>query len=277
MSRGSVSPYHIRMIEPGQPVLLWEPKSSFLIPYEPGRRLDTHRGFLVLPEGLSYGDAVETSTGHRFWALVPSLSELSMKVKRTTTILYPKDIGYLIMETGLSAGQRVLEVGTGSGALTIVLARIVGETGKVYSFERRPEFIENARKNLQKWGLAERVEFILRDPAAEGFGVRDVQVAFVDVPEPWTMVKPAHEAIAGGGFWASLSPCVEQVIQVADALDAEGFAATKTIELLEREILVRPGKTRPRERMISHTGYLTVARKVSAEAAPGEPERDNPL
>jgi len=251
------------VIEPGQPVLLWEPKSSFLLAFEPGRRLDTHKGFLILPEGLSYGDAVETSMGHRFWALVPSSSELSMKVRRTTTILYPKDIGYLVMETGLSSGQRVLEVGTGSGALTLVLARMVGDTGRVYSFERRPEFLENARKNLEKWGLADRVEFILRDPAQEGFGVQDVQVAIIDVPEPWTMVRPAHDAIMGGGFWASLSPCIEQVLQVAGELEGAGFVAMKTVELLEREILVRPGKTRPRERMVSHTGYLMVARKVS--------------
>ncbi|MEO0248723.1 MAG: methyltransferase domain-containing protein, partial [candidate division WOR-3 bacterium] len=203
---------------------------------------------------------------------------LSMKVKRTTTILYPKDIGYLIMETGLSSGQRVLEVGTGSGALTIVLASIVGETGRVYSFERRPEFLENARKNIEKWGLADRVEFVLRDPAAEGFGISDVQVAFIDVPEPWTLARPAQEAIAGGGFWASLSPCVEQVLRVAEELENAGFVALKTVELLEREMLIRPGKTRPRERMISHTGYLTVARKVSAQTTlSGETEQDNPL
>lgn len=265
MLHGPVSPYHIKVIEPGQPVLLWEPKSSFLIAFEPGRRLDTHKGFLILPEGLSYGDAVETSKGNRFWALVPSSSELSMKVRRTTTILYPKDIGYLVMETGLSSGQSVLEVGTGSGALTLVLARIVGETGRVYSFERRPEFLENAKKNLGKWGLAGRVEFILRDPAEEGFGIRDVNIAIVDVPEPWTIVEPAHEAIMGGGFWASLSPCIEQVLQVNEELEGSGFVATKTVELLERELLVRPGKTRPRERMISHTGYLTVARKISPD------------
>lgn len=251
------------MIERGQPVLLWEPRASFLVAFEPGRRLDTHRGSVILPEGLSFGDPVETSTGHRFWALIPSLSELSMKVRRTTTILYPKDIGYLIMETGLSEGQRVLEVGTGSGALTLVLARIVGGSGRVYSFERRPEFLENAKKNLEKWGLADRVEFILKDPAEEGFGIRDVHVAFVDVPEPWRMVRPAHEAIMGGGFWASLSPCVEQVLRVVEELEGSRFVAVKTVELLERELLVRPGKTRPRERMVSHTGYLTVARKIS--------------
>ncbi|MEO0146766.1 MAG: tRNA (adenine-N1)-methyltransferase [candidate division WOR-3 bacterium] len=255
------------MIERGRPVLLWEPKSSFLVVYEPGRRLDTHRGYLILPEGLSYGDPIETSSGHKFLALIPSLSELSMKVRRTTTILYPKDIGYLIMETGVSAGQSVLEVGTGSGALTLVLAMIVGDKGRVYSFERRPEFLENAKKNLERWGLAHRVEFILRDPAEEGFGLRGVQVAIVDVPEPWTIVRPAREAIMGGGFWASLSPCFEQVIRVVEELEASGFVALKTVELLEREILVRPGKTRPRERMVSHTGYLTVARKASESSA----------
>jgi len=250
-------------IESGMPVLVWEPKSDMLTAFEPGRELHTHHGVIVLPEGLCYGDRLESSLGHAYWALRPSTSELSMKVKRTTTILYPKDMGYMILETGVGAGSVVLEVGSGSGALGIVLAMAVGDTGRVHSFERRPEFLENARKNLERWGLAKRVAFELRDPAVDGFGLSEIEVGFIDVPEPWTLVAPARESLSGGGFWVSLSPCIEQVQTVVEALESASFVAIRTVELLEREILVRRGKTRPRERMISHTGYITFARKVN--------------
>ncbi len=247
------------------PVLLWEPRSNMLVSYEPGKQVHTHNGVLTLPEGLCYGDTLISSTGFRYRALKPSASELSMKVRRTTTILYPKDMGYMIMETGLSAGSTVIEVGTGSGAMSLVIARIIGPTGKLHTFERRPEFLENAKKNLERWGLGENVEFHLRDPAAEGFGVQNADAAFVDVPEPWTMAQPAWDALAGGGFWVSLSPCVEQVQETYSALAKAGFVSLKTVELLEREFLVRTGKTRPRDRMVSHTGYITTARKVNKD------------
>ncbi|RKZ01393.1 MAG: hypothetical protein DRQ04_04945 [Candidatus Hydrothermota bacterium] len=155
----------------------------------------------------------------------------------------------------------MLEVGSGSGALTIILALAVGREGKVYSFERRKEFMENARENVRRAGLEERVEFFNMDPALEGFPVGELDAAFVDVPEPWTLAGPVHEALAGGGRWVSLSPTIEQVQMTFDALE-EGFVRLKCVEIFEREMLVRRGKTRPRERMVSHTGYLVTASKV---------------
>ena len=155
----------------------------------------------------------------------------------------------------------MLEVGTGSGAFTIVLATIVGTTGKVYSFERRKEFLDNAINNVQRANLADRVEFLLCDPTKEGFNIPPVEAAFVDVPEPWEFVRPVYEVLEPGGFWVSLSPNIEQVQKTYEALKGY-FVRLRTVEVIEREILVREGKTRPREFMICHTGYLTFGNKV---------------
>ncbi len=253
-------------VRTGELVLIYHSeRAKFLVVYQPNKRISTHLGEIVLPESMRFGDSIESSTGRLFYALRPSTSDVAMKVKRTTTIIYPKDAGWMILEAGIGAGSRVLEVGSGSGSLTIMLATIVGPEGRVYSFERRGEFLENARSNVERAGLADRVEFILKDPATEGFGLTEIEAAFVDVPEPWTMVPPAFEALMGGGAWISLSPNMEQVKETWRALKEAGFVRFKAVELLEREILVREHGVRPRERMISHTGYIVTARKVNRD------------
>ncbi|MGB9823952.1 MAG: tRNA (adenine-N1)-methyltransferase [Candidatus Hydrothermia bacterium] len=251
------------MIKEGEFIILYGGKKAhYFLKYKPGEKFSSHLGEITFPETLNYGDVVFSHSGHKFYVLKPSLSDQILFIKRQTTIMYPKDIGYLILETGLRCGARVAEVGSGSGALTTVLASIVGDEGEVYSFERREEFLNLAKENIEKYGLSKRVKFYLRDVAEEGFGLENLDIIFVDVPEPWTIVKWAYKALAGGGFWASLSPNIEQVSKTVNELKNYNFLLIKTVEILEREILVRDVGTRPREIMISHTGYLTVARKV---------------
>lgn len=247
----------------GKKILLYGgKKAEYLVNFEPGKKIQTHLGVLTLPEDLQYGKRLETHIGKSFYILFPTTRELSMRVKRTTTIIYPKDAGYMLIETGVGAGSKVLETGTGSGALTIILATIVGKEGRVYSFERREEFFNNAIKNVKDTGLDDRVEFHLRDPATDGFNIEPVDAAFIDVPEPWTLVRPVYEVLKPGHAWVSLSPTIEQVQKTHDALKESGFIRLKCVEILEREMLIRHGKTRPKERMVSHTGYLTFAWKV---------------
>jgi len=252
------------MVKEGEYIILFGgKKASYFIPYKPGSKFSSHLGEITLPDNLNYGDIVESHKGHKFFILKPSLSDMILNIKRKTTIMYPKDIGYLILETGLKEGSKVAEVGSGSGALTTILASIVGDKGEVHSFERREEFLNLARENVERYGLLSRVKFYLKDVEKEGFGLTDLDIIFVDVPEPWTIVSWAYEALKGGGFWASLSPNVEQVQKTVTELKNKGFVLIKTVEILEREIMVRDVGTRPKEIMISHTGYLTTARKVN--------------
>ena len=104
---------------------------------------------------------VQTNIGEKFYALKPDLYNLTMKVNRKTQIIYPKEIGTILIRSGIFPGARVLECGCGSGALTTALAHFIGDTGKVYSYERNQEFLENTKKNIEKVGLSKRVEFKL--------------------------------------------------------------------------------------------------------------------
>ncbi|MBN2380711.1 tRNA (adenine-N1)-methyltransferase [candidate division WOR-3 bacterium] len=208
---------------------------------------------------LEYGDEVATHLGVRFFILRPSLADLMIGVRRLTTIAYPKDLGYILLRASIVPGVKVAEVGSGSGALTFVLTRYVQPQGHVYSFERRPEFLELAQKNLAKLNACEAVTFQLRDVAEHGYGIRDIDVCIVDVPEPWTIVPHAAQCLAKGGRWVSISPTTEQLQKTREALDTHGFTRFEAEEIFLREMLIRPQGSRPSERMVSHTVYVVFA------------------
>ena len=252
------------MIKEGDLFILYsEKRHSYLLKYEKGMSFSTNLGNVVIKDGVDFGDILISNKEKKFFVLKPSNYDLIKKVNRKTSILYPKDIGYMILSTQIGSGSVVAEVGSGSGALTAALAKVVGETGKIYSFERREEHLEVAKKNMRKYGFSDRVEFILKDTAKEGFGDIRVEAVFVDLPEPWAIVEHAYKILESGGFWVSLLPNFEQLKQIHFTLSKNGFLVERNVELFERDILVRDYGVRPSERMISHTGFLTVARKVN--------------
>jgi tRNA (adenine57-N1/adenine58-N1)-methyltransferase len=239
-------------------------KRQFLVQAIKGLRLSSDHGDLNLTDiiGKSFGFVGKTHLGKNFYCLKPGTADLMMKVKRTTTIVYPKDLGYLMLETAIGPGSRVIELGTGSGALTLVLAKFVAPDGVVYSYDRREDFIVNARKNVERVGYAHNVEFTCVDVAQQGFEQEEVDAIFIDVPEPWAIVPKAVEALKGGHHLVSWSPNVEQVKRTIEALEAHRFQRIKVKEINEREMLVRLQGVRPRERGITHTAYLVKAQKI---------------
>lgn len=239
-------------------------RRQFLVQAVPRLRISTDHGDLNLSDivGQPFGFVGKTHLGRDFFCLKPSTADVMMKVRRLTTIVYPKDLGYLLLETAVGPGSRVIEVGTGSGALCLVLAKLVAPGGVVYSYDRRDEFIENAKKNLERGGCTGNVDFKCRDVARKGFAENEVDAVFVDVPEPWAIVPHALEALKGGHHVVSWSPNVEQVRRMVEELHTHDFKRIQTKEIIERELLVRQQGSRPRERGITHTAYLTRAQKV---------------
>lgn len=228
-----------------------------------GKRLETHLGYLEF-DGLlerEYGSRLETSRGEMLWALKPSIHDFVMKSERKTQIVYPKDLGLMAVRTGISPGFKVVEAGTGSGVLTMFLANLVRPSGHIYSYETREEFIPVARRNLERAGLLEYVTIENAD-AKQGLDVRDMDAAFIDVGDPWTLVSPMGEALKGGAPLAAISPTVDQIEKLVSGLETAGFVDIETVELLMRHLQVKQGMTRPETRMIGHTAYITFARKT---------------
>lgn len=253
------------MIKSGDYVLLYHSEDmKFLITVEEKGRFSTHRGNIEFQDiiGKEYGDWVETQMGKRFYILKPMIADLLLKVKRKTTVVYPKDTGFMLLQTMVFPGARVIEVGSGSGGLTVVLAFFVQPLGRVYSYERRPEFSALARENVSRYGLESFCEFFVADPTEEGFFQQEVDAVFLDVPEPWTLVGPASQALKSGYALAALVPTAEQLRRFSSALGAAGFVRIRAKEILERGLFLRETGIRPVDRMVAHTAYLVFAHKA---------------
>ncbi len=235
----------------------------FIFPLIPGGTFHTHRGILNHDEliGKPWGSQVFSHQNAPFFMLQPSLADLLVDLKRSTQIMYPKDIGFILTSMSIGPGQTVMEAGTGSGSMTIALAYAVGAQGRVVSYERRPDFQKLAQKNLARLGLEERVAFILGDIAA-GFAETNADAFFLDLPNPWDYIVQVRAALKPGGFFCNLVPTFNQVETLLYALRREHFAFIEVCEILLRYYKTEPSRLRPADRMVAHTGFLIFARRV---------------
>ena len=251
-------------IQDGDYVLIYlDARRTYMIKVQAGQTFHTHKGYLKLDEliGKEYGEPIKSSLGINFATLKPALTDYIMKSSRNTQIIYPKDAALIVMLSGIGPGSRVVESGTGTGSLTTALAHYVGSSGKVYTYELRPEFQKNARKNLERSNLIDRVEMKSGD-VTQGFDVQDVDAVILDLAVPWLVVPHAYNALKPSGIIVSFSPTIDQVVRATEALRENGFVFIETIECLMRTMQVERGKTRPNTMMTGHTGYITHARKI---------------
>ncbi len=235
----------------------------FIFTLAEGARFETHRGVLQHDDliGKTWGTQVFSHLGAPFFLLQPTLADLLIDLPRNTQILYPKDIGFILVTMGIGQGNRVIEAGTGSGSMTIALAFTVGAEGRVISYEQRQDMQNLARKNLERVGLASRVDFKLRD-IAEGFDETDGDAFFLDVPNPYDYIQQVRAALKPGGFLCCLVPTVNQVEQLLVALRRERFAFVEVCEILVRYYKAEPTRLRPTDRMVAHTGFLIFGRRI---------------
>lgn len=244
----------------------------FIIRLEEGATFQTHRGVLSHAEiiGKPWGSQVATHIGSAYILLQPGLGDILKEIRRNTQILYPKDIGYILLTMGIGPGVRVIEAGTGSGALTTALAWAVGPQGKVISYETRPEMQNLARKNLERVGMQERVDFKLQDIGA-GFDERGVDALFLDVANSYDFIAQAKAALKPGGYFGAILPTTNQVIRLLTELHRNGFAFVDVCEVLLRFYKPVAERFRPTDRMVAHTGFLIFGRAM-LDTAPAEPD-----
>jgi tRNA (adenine57-N1/adenine58-N1)-methyltransferase len=246
----------------------------FILTLQAGAKFETHRGILQHDDliGKAWGTQVFSHIGSPFFLLQPSLADLVNELPRTTQILYPKDIGFILITMGVGPGQTVMEAGTGSGSMTTALAYAVGPEGRVISYEVKPDVQNLARKNLTRFRLDSRVDLKLRD-IQQGFDETDVDAFFLDVPNPYDYTGQVRAALKPGGYMCCLIPTFNQVEKTLLALRHSKFAFVEVCELLLRYYKPEPARIRPTDRMVAHTGFLVFARRVE----PGDDPRGREL
>jgi tRNA (adenine57-N1/adenine58-N1)-methyltransferase catalytic subunit len=224
-----------------------------------------HEDIIGKPEGSE----VRTSRGTCFIALRPTLSEYVLKMPRGAQVIYPKDLGTILLWADIYPGATVVEAGMGSGALTMALIRAVGDKGQVTSYEIREDFARRALANITAF-LGPVPNHTLRQKDIYlGIDDRDVDRLLLDLPEPWKAVPHAAKALRSGGIFISLLPTVPQVDQLMRALRGEGvFSLFETFETMLRTWVIDGPSVRPDHRMVAHTAFLTVARKITSKMQP---------
>ena len=257
-------------IQEGSFVLLFHTaRKKWLAKVTSEKKLHTHLGIIDISAtiGMEYGSAMRTTEGKLIFLIEPTLHDFIMKSERRTQIVYPKDLGYIAARTGLKNGSKVLEIGTGSGALATFMAGIVKPDGHIHSFDVNPDFMQIARRNLEKAGMIEYVTMNQHDPH-QGVDVREADVAVVDLGDPWTVLDQVHDALKGSGAFVAICPTMNQIEKTATELKKSGYADVDCVELMIRTMEAREGMTRPSMRMIGHTTYLVFARKVQRQEQP---------
>ncbi|NLX08601.1 MAG: methyltransferase domain-containing protein [Chloroflexi bacterium] len=247
-------------------LLIGKDRRTFIRTVTEHQRFECHLGYIDYDDlvGTPYGTQAPTHLGHKLFVLIPHTDDIVRHLQREGQIIYPKDLGYIALKLGIRPGIRVLEAGTGSGALTLTLALLVGESGHVYSYERRANMQSRAIANIRRLDLLDRVTFHQRD-IADGFDERGVHALFLDVREPHHYLEQARAALRGGGFFGALVPTANQVIDLIQPLYNGPWFLLEVEELLLRAYKTTPARIRPDDQMIGHTGYLVFARAVERE------------
>jgi tRNA (adenine57-N1/adenine58-N1)-methyltransferase len=228
------------------------------------------RGGRIEPEtliGAPEGAIVRSSLGEYLQVFRPTYAQLVPNLPRQAQVIYPKDVGTILVWGDVCPGARVVEVGVGPGATTIALLRAVGQTGEVITYEVREDFVRMARDNVARfYGPAPHWRVVVGDAYA-AIDARDVDRLVVDVPEPWRVVPHAASALRPGGVFVGFIPTVPQMQQLVGALRDGGFAAIEAMETLQRFWHVTDRSVRPEHRMIAHSGFLIVARRLAPARA----------
>lgn len=271
-----------RPFRAGERALLVDSKGRrYLVTLAEGASFSTHAGTIPHGEIIGRGEGVRLRTSHgaRLLAVRPTLSEFILKMPRGAQVIYPKDIGPILVLADVFPGARVLEAGVGSGALTMALLRAVGPAGRVVGYEVREDFAARARRNVDSFlGPGQPLTVDIRD-VYEGIdpevGLLDRVV--LDLPEPWRVVKHAEAALVPGGILCAYLPTVGQVTRLREELAGSAFGMAETLEVLQRSWHVEGQSVRPDHRMVAHTGFLTTARLLDTSPPEARDETDQAL
>lgn len=248
-------------------LLLDRKKRRYLVRLAEDGLFHSHAGYTAHADfvGQSDGYIARSTKGAAYIAMTPTLTDFILEMPRGAQVIYPKDIGAILMQADIFPGARVLEAGVGSGALSMGMLRM---GANIVGYELREDFAAKAKENVASFlgaDALERYRVELRD-IYEGIDETDLDRIVLDLPEPWQVVKHAEHALRPGGIFFAYVPSAIQLAQLYEAFEDSPFAAAQTIEVLHRGWYVKGAAVRPDHRMVGHTGFLTAARLLGEDA-----------
>jgi tRNA (adenine57-N1/adenine58-N1)-methyltransferase len=261
-----------RALEAGERVLLIDRKDRrYLVTLHPGRSFQSHAGVVEHQDliGLSEGEEVparqrdgRVTNAARYLVLRPTLADVVLGMPRGAQVIYPKDLGAILMAADVFPGARVLEAGVGSGALSMAMLR----AGAVITgYELRADFAERAKANVEAFLGPDQPYTVVERDVYLGIDEEGLDRVVLDLPEPWQVVAHAERALEPGGILLAYLPTINQTAELRSALERSGFAMAETFEVLHRSWHIEGRSVRPDHRMVAHTGFITTARLLAAQ------------
>ena len=211
-------------------------------------------------ENAEVGDEIKSHLDHTFKIVKPNINDFIDLMERRCSILLKKDIGYVLAHTGLGAGSRVVDAGTGAGAIALNFGNVVGPEGRVFTYEIREDFAQVAKKNIENFGI-ENIE-VKNQNIKDGIDEDDIDLVFLDLPKPFEIFEDVLESLNVGGWLAVYAPYIDQAKLSHRIAKKVGFYDIDIIEIFERGLEIRQHGIRPKTRMVGHSGYLLFARKL---------------
>jgi tRNA (adenine57-N1/adenine58-N1)-methyltransferase len=260
-------PLRPRTLKAGERVLLVDRKDRrYLVTLHPGRSFQSHAGVIEHDSliGRQEGEEVEArqkdgrvTNAARYLVLRPTLADVVIGMPRGAQVIYPKDLGAILIAADIFPGARVLEAGVGSGALSMAMLR----AGAVITgYELRADFAARARANVEAFLGPDQAYDVVERDVYLGIDAEGLDRIVLDLPEPWQVVEHAKKALAPGGILLSYLPTINQTAELRGALEQFGFAMAESFEILRRTWHIEGRSVRPDHRMVAHTGFLTSAR-----------------
>ncbi|MHB1208616.1 MAG: tRNA (adenine-N1)-methyltransferase [Acidimicrobiales bacterium] len=250
------------ILNEGERVMLIDAKDRhYLITLRADAAFHTHAGIIQHNDviGAQEGSVIRGNTERSFLVLRPTMSDVVLKMPRGAQVIYPKDLGTILMQADIGPGMRVLEAGVGSGALSMTLLRA---GALITGYEIREDFAQQATKNVHDMlGQDVAYDIQIRDVTL-GIDERDLDRIILDMPEPWEVVKHAEQALRPGGILLAYLPTINQTQLLRETLRQFSFGMEETVEILRRTWHIDGRSVRPDHRMVAHTGFLTSARRL---------------
>ncbi|MDO5823176.1 tRNA (adenine-N1)-methyltransferase [Methanobrevibacter sp.] len=229
---------------------------------KPGEEFQSDLGIVSADvlDNADIGDEVKSHLDHTFKIVKPNINDFIDVMDRRCSILLKKDIGLVLAHTGLGSGSRVVDAGTGAGAIALNFGNVVGSEGEVFTYEIREDFAEVARKNIEKFGITN--VHVKNQDIKDGINEDNIDLIFLDLPKPFEIFEEVMDSLNVGGWLAVYAPYIDQAEISHRIAKKLGFYDIEIIEILERGLEVRPQGVRPKTRMVGHSGYIVFARKL---------------